>query len=170
MSLHRPDSTHGRWHLLAAFALLPVVDAVVAFLAFPAVWAYGPDRGFRPSDPGQAALVFAMVAGVMGLLVTLSGAMPVVFWLIKRGPVSFRQLLIAGVALGNLPFAVYVATLIPYAVLHLAFGTLSEHLIPVSALLAAVPLPLAVGSCMGLISAVVFWFAAIQGSDVARAG
>jgi hypothetical protein len=165
---HAPSP--GRWRLLAAFAILPAVDAVVAFVSFPAVWHFGRHGGFRPFDPTQAALAFAALAGTIGLLVTLSGAIPLVHWLLKRGPVSLVQILIAGLALGNVPFAVYVLSLIPFALLHLAFGTLSQHLIPVSELLAALPLPIGIGSCMGVISAAVFWFAAIQGTDAAARG
>ena len=140
--------TPGKWRLLGAFALLPLVDAAVAFVALPPA--------------------IAMLAGIMGLFVTLSGAMPVVYWLIRRGPVTFAQILIAGLALGNVPFAIYALAMIPYALLHLALGTLKDHLIPVSALLAGALFSIAIGTGMGMISAAVFWFAAFRGTDVTR--
>jgi hypothetical protein len=161
-------SSPGKWRLLSAFAILPVVDALVAYFAFPIVWQLGRHGGFRPVDPTKPALAFAVLAGLSGLFVTLSGAIPVVFWLIRRGAVSFQQILTAGLALGNALFVVYVLALIPYALLHLAFGTLSDHLIPVSELLVSALLPLGIGSCMGMMSAVVFWFAAIRGTDLTR--
>jgi hypothetical protein len=82
----------GKWRVLTAFAVLPVVNAVLAFIGFPIIWWLGGHGGFQPLDSGQAAGGFAMLVGVLGLLVTMSGAMPVVFWLMKRGPVSFRQI------------------------------------------------------------------------------
>ena len=106
-----------RGRLLASLAILPVVDALVGFVAFPTVLQLGP----------QQAVAFAVLAGILGLLV-----------------------------------------MIPFALGHLAMGTLSEHLIPVSALLAGALFPVGIGSCMGMISAVVFWFVAIYGTGVTR--
>jgi hypothetical protein len=136
-----------RGRLLAAVVLVPVVDAFVAFVALP--------------PP------FTVIAGIMGLLVMLSGALPVFYWLRNRGPVTFLRILVAGVALGNLPFAIFAAAMIPFALGHWAMGTLSEHLVPVSALLAGSLFPIAIGSGMGLVSAVVFWFTAVHGTEVA---
>ena len=137
-----------RGRLLASVALVPVVDALVAFVAFP--------------PP------IAVIVGIMALLVMLSGALPVVYWLARRGPVSLTQLLVAGVGLGNVPFAIYALAMIPYALLHLVFGTLKDHLIPASELLAGSLFPIGLGSGMDMLSAVVFWFVAIQGTDVTR--
>jgi hypothetical protein len=156
----------GKWRLLAAFAVLPVADALIAFFAFPAVWRLSGE--FQLADSFQAARTVAVVAGVLGLLVTLSGGVPVVFWLMKRGPVSFEQILIAGVALGNAPFVVFVLALIPFAILHLTEGTMSQHLSPLSELLAGTVRAIGMGSVMGMASAVVFWFLGIRDTDIAR--
>jgi hypothetical protein len=99
----------------------------------------------------------------VGLFVDVGAA--VVFWLIRRGQVVHADP-DRRPGLGN-SFAIYALALIPYALLHLAFGTLSQHLVPVSELLASTPLPLAIGSGIGMISAVVFWVLAIRGTDVA---
>lgn len=147
---------------------MPLVDALVAFVAFPAVWAFGGDGGFQPADPVQAARAVALVTGSLGILVTLAGAVPVVFWLMKRGPVSFGQIAMAGLVLGNVPFGVYVFALIPFAIGHLAAGTMSQHLSPVSELVAGTLRVIGIGSIVGLVSAVVFWFAGIRGTDVTR--
>ena len=135
-----------RGRLLASVALVPVVDAAVALVVLP--------------PP------FAVIAGILGLLVMLSGALPVFYWLVRRGPVTFTPILVAGLALGNLPFGIYALAMIPFALGHWAMGTLSEHWVPVSALLAGSVFPVAIGSGMGMVSAVVFWFTAVHGTDV----
>jgi hypothetical protein len=150
-----------RGRLLAAFALMPLVDAALGYLGFPLVWALVKD-GAATADP-HAAIVFATLAGILGVLVTLCGALPVVSWLMRRGPVPYTQVLLAGLALGNAPFAVYVAMLLPFTVLHLASGTLWDRLIPLSALAAGTLRALAIGSAMGMLSATVFWFVGLRG-------
>ena len=148
--------------MLAAFGILPLVDALVAFAAFPAVWWLSDQGGFQLADPIEAARAFGILSGVLGLLVTLCGAVPVVFWLMRRGPLSAGQLAIAGLALGNVPFAVYLLALVPFAIGHLAAGTMSQHLIPVSELLAGTLRAVAIGSTLGVTSAIVFWFIGIR--------
>lgn len=150
-------STRARFRLLAAFAVLPVLDALLAFLWFPLLWDLGGHGARRPADPVQAAGSVAALAGILGMLVTICGAVPVVWWLLKRGPVSFGQLLLAGLVLGNVPFLVYCLALIGPALSHLAMGTMSDHLVPLSELLVAVLRPVAIGSVMGMASASVFW-------------
>jgi hypothetical protein len=164
LSAASPD----RWRLLTGFALLPIVNAIVAYLAFPVVWYMGDHGASRPIDPTHAASVFGMLAGVMGLLVTLCGALPVVWSLMTRGPVSFAQILVAGVALGNVPFGVYALFIGAFSLAHIANGTMAEHLIPLSDLVKGVVRAVAIGSVLGLTSAVVFWFVGVSGSSAAR--
>ena len=163
----RPPSPR-RWRLLIAFAVLPPFDALLAFVGFPAVWWLGDHGASRLLDPDQAARAFAILAGVLGILVTICGAVPVTFSLLKRGPVSLAQLLVAGVALGNAPFAAYALILLPFAILHVIEGTMSEHLVPLPDLLAGVLRAVLIGSVMGTASAVVFWLVGIRGADVGQ--
>jgi hypothetical protein len=154
--------------MLGALAVLPLLDALVAFVAFPVLWCCGGRAGLQLMDPAEAARTFAVLSGVLGVLVTLCGALPVVWWLMKRGPLTLEQLLIAGLALGNAPFAAYLCFLAPFAIMHVMAGTMSEHLLPASELLATAVRSIGIGSFMGSLSAVVFWFLGIRNSDVSR--
>jgi hypothetical protein len=158
-------SLPSKWRLLSAFAVLPLVDALMAFVAYPALWWLPTTAVFQPPDAAQAARGFAILAGVLGLLVTTCGAVPVVYWLMKRGPVSLAQLALAGLALGNMPFAIYAAAMIPFAIGHLVAGTMSQHLAHVSELLAGVVRALVIGSVLGVVSAVVFWLIGVRRVD-----
>lgn len=159
----RTASHIGSARLWLAFAALPVVNAIVGFCAFPLVWRLGNHGAFRPMDSSQAAAGFALLAGALGLVVTLFGALPVVMRLVRRGDVSLRSLAAAGLLLGNVPFALYVALILPFAIVRLIDGTLSEHLLPASELVAGTLRALLIGSVFGVISAVVFWLLAFRG-------
>jgi hypothetical protein len=159
-------SSPGRWRLLGAFAALPVVQALVAFVVFPLVWRLGGHDGFLPVDPDKTARDFAVLTGLLGLLLTFAGAVPVVDWLMRRGRVSLAQLLLVGLLLGNAPFALYVVALVlPATISHVAMGTMSQHWLPVSELLAGTLRVTLIGSAFGTISALVFWAIAILGTD-----
>ena len=72
----------------------------------------------------------------------------------------------AGLILGNVPFALYLVVLIlPATISHLVMGTLSQHLVPVSALLPGAFRAILIGSIFGVISAAAFWLMAILGTD-----
>ena len=159
-------SLPSKWRLLSAFAILPLVDALVAFVLYPTLWWLPTTAVFRAPDTIQVASGFAILAGVVGLLVTTCGALPVVFWLLRRGPLSFAQLALAGLALGNMPFAIYAVAMIPFAIGHLVAGTMAQHLAPLSELLAGAVRALVIGSMLGVMSAVVFWLVGVHRFDV----
>ncbi|CAN5863499.1 hypothetical protein BH18ACI5_BH18ACI5_20920 [soil metagenome] len=54
-----------------------------------------------------------------------------------------------------------------FTVGHIAAGTLSQHLAPVSSLLAGAARVIFIGTALGAVSAAAFWFAGIYGSDAA---
>jgi hypothetical protein len=149
------------YRLLAAFAVLPFVNGLLGFVGFPVVWYIGGHTG-RPHDPDQVARTFGILSGILGLIVTAAGAVPVVLWLMKRGPVSLGQLMTVGLVLGNAPFVLYVVGLVlPLTITHVIAGTMSQHLMPISDLVAGTLRALAIGSVMGTVSAIVFWMVGI---------
>jgi hypothetical protein len=156
-----PDthSPHRSYRLWIAFAVLPFLDALMGFVSFPLVWYIGDHNG-RLHDPAQAARGFALLSGLLGLAVTVGAVVPAVLVLLMtRGRVTFPQVIAAGLVLGNAPFVMVVGRFVlPTILLHLAEGTMSEHLIPVSELVAGTLRVLAIGSVFGAVSAIVFWF------------
>ena len=165
MSEQHASAAPHSYRLVAAFAVVPFVDALIGFFGFPLVWYIG-GHTRQLHDPAAAARGFALVTGFAGLVVTVCGAVPAVLWLMKRGPVSLPQLIAAGVLLGNVPFVVYVISLVlPATLAHLVAGTLSQHLSPFSDLIAGTLRVLAIGSVLGASSAFVFWLLGIRRTD-----
>lgn len=149
---------------LAAFALLPPLDALLGALLFPLAWWLTDQDGYRLRSSSDALVPFAVISGVSGLLVTIGGAVPVVLTLAQRQRLSLRNAVISGVLLGNAPFAVYLAFVLSFTIQHIAGGTLRDHLVPISSLMAAGARVIAVGSTMGVISALVFWTIGVRRS------
>lgn len=100
--------TEGR--VLFAFFVQPLVVAILVFLFFPLIDYSGrPLLGGRPSDPMGAAIAVAFGAGFASVFVVAFLAAPAYVWLQRRGRVTFRQTLISGAVLGNLPGVLIVA-------------------------------------------------------------
>jgi len=94
---------------------------------------------------------------VLGFLVMFTAGMPVADTLIRRRQTSIHHFAVAGVALGNLPFAVYLCVVLFFTLMHLLNGTLAEHLSPIPELLAGGVRAVFIGSVMGAASGVMFW-------------
>jgi hypothetical protein len=152
----------GRLRLLAALVALPPVDALLGYLAFPIVWWLGDHGAFRPIASDGMALWSATVAGALGLFITITAALPVTWWLIRRGHTSAPSFALAGVVLGNVPFAAYLCFILRATLEHLVAGTLGNHLSPAAELLAGGLRVVVIGSTMGAASGVMFWFIAVS--------
>ena len=160
------DPTVDRWRFVAAVIAVPLVDALLGYVAFPLVWWLGNHGAFRPVSSQQAALAFGTLAGVLGLLVMITAALPVTIRLVRRGRTSLRHFAAAGAVLGNFPVAVYLWIAFGFAIVHLLAGTLGEHLSPPGALVAGGLRAVLIGSVMGAVSGVTFWV--IAGPHSAR--
>jgi hypothetical protein len=148
-----------------AFAAVPLVQALSMYFGFPLFWEF---MGHGPSGyPSGGAAMWATITGVWGVFVTVAGAVPVFGWFRRRGRVTLTHAISAGVVLGNIPFALYLLLLIlPFTILHLARGTLRQHLIPVPSLLSGTWRVIVLGSTLGVIGALVFWVVGLAGSNV----
>jgi ABC-type nitrate/sulfonate/bicarbonate transport system substrate-binding protein len=91
--------------------------------------------------------------GMASLPVIVFGVLPVLVWLLKRGPVTLRHALLAGAVLGNLPW-------VPFAMRLLSMGLGREVLTGGHAWLLGAWRAVLFGSAIGMASAAVFWLLA----------
>lgn len=155
-----------RWRLVLGFAILPPAQILLGYLVFPFVSWLMP-QGMPGVADADSTQHFATLAGFLGIGLT-AFAVPVVFVLRRLGVMSLGTLLLAGALIGNIPFAFFVVLIIPATVAHMADGTLSQHLLPASDLVAGTLRAVMIGSTIGVMSAALFWLVAIrQGDEVA---
>ena len=154
--------------LWLAFALLPVANLLFGYALFPIFWWLGGQGSARLVDPASGALAIGILSGVLALLVTICGGIPVLFWLRRRGPITLQQTLAAGVLLGNTPLAAYGFASLVFALMHLLAGTLSEHLASPTELVVATVRVVLLGSVLGLASALVVWTLGIRNTALVR--
>jgi hypothetical protein len=151
--------------IVAAFAVVPAVVFVVARLGYPIVW-YMSGHGGQVISPSDPATSFAGVTAIIGVLVTLFGAVPAFVWMKKRGPLSLSRTIGAGIVLGNCPTVVIAIGGFYFTLLHIVGGTISLHLSPPLDVIAGFLRISVIGSVLGAISAVVFWMVGVRGADV----
>ena len=151
--------------LWTAVAVLPLITAALAFMAFPLVWAISGNQG-RPFDSNEAAGAFAFVAGFFGSVVTFGGAAPLAFWRLRRGSIPLRQSVVDGLLLGNVPFLLYVvAFVLPLTVMHMVNGTMSGRWLPVTELVLGALRAIVIGSLLGMASGAIFWAIGLRETD-----
>ena len=108
----------------------------------------------------------AILSGVSAIFVTLCGGLPAYLTLKQRGPISLPQAVWTGAALGNVPLALFAFMSALFALAHVAAGTISQHLVPISELFFSAVRLILLGTILGAASAAVFWFVAIKGTDL----
>jgi hypothetical protein len=144
--------------LFAGLAVQPFVGAALAFLSFPLVDYSGRALyGGFPADTVDAAISFAFGVSIVALFVTVCGALPIVLYLLKRGPLTLKEVLVGGAALGNAPFILVVAGIVASQV---ARGTMSSEVGHLWYGLPGAIRSTAISSFIGLGSAAVFWVVA----------
>ena len=150
----------GAGRLWLAFLLMPLVSAVAAAAVSPIVALGGAGSG--------GAGIFAFLAGVAAVVVVPAGAVPIFLTVKRRGRITLSQTLFAGAALGNAPGALLALMGAFFALLHVVGGTISQHLSPLTSLLVGALRIVVLGTAVGTISAAVFWFVGLRGTDLAE--
>lgn len=151
---------------MLACALMPVVSTLLAYVAFPTLWLFREQGTFQlVVGDDQGTHIFAVLSGLIAVVVTVAGAVPMFYTLTKRGPVSLKQTLMAGLALGNAPVALFGLLMAMFAILHVVDGAIANHRLPLHDLVAGSLLLITVGSMLGLTCAAVFWSVVILGTD-----
>ena len=129
----------------------PVVAAALAFATFPILEVTG--RGYVgvTDDMFGAAIAVAAGAAFLAFVVAFAGALPLFLWLAKRGPISLKQALLCGIALGNAPVLPFLLTGTTYGI----EGTIRA---------------IAFAALHGAAGALVFWAMAIRGTSLDAKG
>jgi len=141
----------------------PFVAASLALALFPLIEYTGRFvYGGRSSNFLDAAIPFAVLTGVAASFVTGCLAYPLLTWLLKRGPLTLRQTLLGGVALGNVPAGLLLVALAAWRLTRGETPTLASLAYGPAGLLRIIGL----GSTLGILSAAVFWW--IGGRYVSR--
>jgi hypothetical protein len=162
--MDRPDglSVRAERRLVGAFAIVPLGIALVSFVGWWAILAWRPSVG----DPVSAAWSVTLGITIIGLVVTVCGAVPGFIFLRRRGRLSLSSLVILGVVLGNVPLAVIMVGVLAANSHDGTFGwrTLSNASGGISGAVSLVLL----GTAYGAASAATFWLIGVRGSGVAR--
>ena len=160
-----PSSVWPRIRLVAGFAALPPAMALVTFLGYLAI---GPEGrkvlagGATVTEPVTVAAQLAFFVAIIGLALTLGGAVPSVLWLQARRQLSLSRLLLLGALIANVPFALIVLVAIVAAA---ADGTLSLEVTRLWYGTAGACRFVVIGAVHGLVAATVFWVVAVRGDE-----
>jgi hypothetical protein len=114
-----------------------------------------------PIDSLDSAGSLGMGVAILAVVMTVFGAVPTVVWLNRRQPLSLGRLLIAGAALGNVPFTFIILGVVAA---HAGSGTLSADIGRSWGGLSGAVVRAAMGLICGTGSAAAFWFAGVRGT------
>jgi len=145
--------------LFFGFAVLPFVAAALAFVGFPLFeMSARAQLGGIPANANDSAIAFAAGTFVVAVFVTLFGAVPIATWMLRRGPVTLKQSVIGGVALGNAPFLLVVAAILVVSVFTNAPSSAGHHWYGASGALRTITMSTLLGAALGS----VFWVVGIR--------
>ena len=141
--------------LTLAFLILPPINFVVVFAG---VWLLESGFGVFGGEPVDLALSLASGVAVAAVLVTLGGVLPIVLARLSHGPISLRELVITGAALGNTPLVLLAVLILVNLRQNPLTGFRPYGLISFIAL----------GTALGALSAVIFWIVGLRGTGHVR--
>jgi hypothetical protein len=139
--------------IVLGLAVQPLVAALLGSLFFPFLALTDPR--LKSSSPTlEIGLMSAAVVGAAGLLITVLAAAPVFYWLCGRGTVTWRHALVSGVLCANIPTALLLGLVF--------FNGRDPRLSDLDFLMIALRVGV-LASCIGAVSASVFWGIAAGG-------
>jgi hypothetical protein len=149
--------------VIAGFVCAPFVVGLVTFLFWLLSYVAGyPLFGMAAAlQPVRVASATAIVAVVVGMLITAIVAVPAFVWMMRRGRLSLGRVSLAGAAIG---VGFYLATILAISLTDARHRGLMRSL---NQLFENVPRRAAVSVCLaliGMITAAMFWLIAIRGS------
>jgi hypothetical protein len=148
--------------MVVGFALVPVTAALIAVPLYAVMFGTGLFAPGAPINTGDAAIGLGSGVAFLAVLMTAFCAIPAVNWLSDRRLLSLPRVILLGAAIGNVPFAVIVTGVVA---VHLARGTFSTDVGQLWYGTVGALARVAMGLIVGVSSAGVFWFVAIEGDE-----
>jgi hypothetical protein len=142
--------------LFLGVVVTPPTAVLVALMTYEALRYCGMLSGGAPLDSLNSAASFGMGVGILAIAMT-AWAVPFLFWLNRGGPLSLPKVLALGAALGNVPFAVIMLSIV---VAHPIGETLSGDIGRFWYGLSGFAQRVAIGIAVGMTSAAAFWVVA----------
>ncbi len=150
-------SPRAEMRMLVGYVLLSPMCGVLMYLTVLGQLALG-IWFFNGPPSSDVALPLSVGAAVFAApIATIVGAVPGVAWLIRRGRLTLSNLLLSGIALGNIPMAILMVLALMEQFRN---GTL-RSIEPLN-LLGAMLL----GAWFGVWGAFFFWFVSIRGTEL----
>ncbi len=143
---------------------MPPAMALLTFLGYLVVGPSGRQvlaGGVPINDALTPALQLAFCVGIIGLAVTLAGAVPMVSWLMRRGRLRLSQLLVFGCLIGNVPFVLIVVGIVLAALAGGSLSGVARHWYGAAGAFRFV----SIGTLHGAVAAVVFWLVVVRGRE-----
>ena len=160
MSVPMAASPRAEMRMLVGYVLLAPFSGLVMYLTIGLQLALGV-WFFSGSASLDVALPLSLAAAIFAApIATIVGAVPGVAWLIRRDRLTLRNLLLGGLALGNIPIAI-LAVLILFEKLRNDTLNSAE---PVQ--LFGLFGPVLLGAWFGVWGALFFWFVSIRGTEL----
>jgi hypothetical protein len=147
---------------VAGFALVPPSAAIIAVPLYAVIYAAGLLPRGAPIDSLDSALGLGTGVAFLAVIVTVFCAIPAVNWINDHGLLSPQRLLTIGAVLGNVPFLVIVLVIgIVQVVRGNPFADAGQYWYG----LGGAAVRLAMGTIVGVGSAVIFWIVAIEDNE-----
>lgn len=147
----RVENERDRARVVAGLIAAPLVATLVAYVGFPIVhWSGEPLYG-RSTYSSDAPLAFASGIAIVAIFAVIVFAAPALWWLLRRGPVTLEQTLVAGFVIGTLPYVLLALWISLSGKMGDTYG------VP------GVIRGLLIGSILGVLSAGGFWIVAATG-------
>ena len=157
-------SSRAGLRLLLGFAILPPAAALVMFATCLVLWGVGA-WALEGTPSFDVAVSQGIAVGILAASATVLGAVPAVAWLIHRGELSFRNVVLLGVIVGNAPFAIIVISILATQFVR---GTLSFDVGQLWFGWYGLVRAIVLGVCFGTTLAMLWWVVAVRGSELER--
>jgi hypothetical protein len=151
--------------MMAGFVAVPPTAGILVSASCAMLWKAGVDLfpGGIPADVAATAASLGIAAAFAAFFVVIFGALPIVGWVSRRGPLTLRRVLLVSAALANAPFILIV---IGAVISRVISGYPSGELSALWHQWTGAARTIGFALLAGVGSGVVFWFVGVRGSEL----